>query len=75
VHSVNQIPVIVLHVLKRDISQDSRVVDQDIDAAKVLNGSINNSLSVLHAIVVGDGFAASLADFFNDNIGGLQQKN
>lgn len=69
---VDQIPILVLHVLERDISQDTGIVDENIDAAKILDGCVDNCLSVLHAVVVGDGLSAGLANFFNYNIGGLK---
>jgi len=67
----DQIPILVLHVLEADIPQDSSVIDQHIDAAVVLDRSVNDGLAILDRVVVGDGLAASLADLIDDLVGGL----
>jgi len=71
VHLENQIPVLVLHVFEADVSKNSRIVDQDINPSKRFNGSFNDSFSVFDAVVVGNSFAASGLDLFNNGIGGL----
>ena len=42
----DQVPVVVLHVLEADIPEDAGVVDQDIDSAKRLDGSIDNLFTI-----------------------------
>jgi hypothetical protein len=71
VYSHNQVPILVLHILEADISEDAGVVEEDINAAKIINGSLDDSIAILDAVVVGDGFAACSLDFVNYNIGGL----
>lgn len=71
---VNQIPILVLHILKADISEDSSVVDQDIDAAKGLDGGIYDLVAELHAVVVGNGLPASCLDLLDNDIGSLDVK-
>lgn len=71
VDPVDEIPVGLLHVLEADISQNAGIVDENVDAAKVVNGRLDNGLSVLDRVVVGDCFAACLADLVDDLVGGL----
>lgn len=67
----DQVPVLVLHVLEGDISQNTGIVDQDINAAKSLDGSLDDLLAVLDAVVIGNGIAALGLDFLDDDISGL----
>lgn len=72
VHGVDQIPIRILHVLEADVSQDTSVVDEDVDAAEGLNGSLDDLLAILDAVVVGNSLSAGLFDLVDDNVGGLQ---
>ena len=63
---VNEFPVCLLHVLEADITENTGVVDENIDAAKGIDGRLDDGLSVLDRIVVGDGLAASGADLIDD---------
>lgn len=67
----DQIPVLVLDVLEADVSQDTSVVDQDVDPAEGLDGSFDDLVAVLNGVVVGDGFPTSLLDLIYDHIGSL----
>lgn len=67
----NEIPIRILHILERDISQNTGIVEEDIDAAEALNGCLDDSVSVLNTVVVGYRFAASGFDLVYDNICGL----
>jgi hypothetical protein len=71
VHPVDQVPVLLLHVLEADIAQDAGVVDEHIDAAKGVDGRLDDGLSVLDRVVVGHGFAACGFDLVDDCICGL----
>jgi len=71
VHLEDQIPVLVLHILEADVPKDSRVIDQDVDPPKGLDSSFDNGLSILNTVVVGNSFAATGLDFFDNGIGGL----
>jgi hypothetical protein len=64
--AVDQIPVRLFHVLEADISQDTGVVDEDINTSECVDGRLDDGLSVLDRIVVGDGLAASGADLIDD---------
>jgi hypothetical protein len=69
----NKIPVDVLHVLKADVPEDTSVVNEHIDAAKVLDRRPNDGLAILDAVVVRDGCSAGLPDLVDDDISGLQR--
>lgn len=68
----DEVPVLILHVLEADISQNAGIVDQNINAAEVLNGSFNDLLAIRDAVVVGYGLAACSPDLIDDNIGSLR---
>jgi len=67
----DQVPVLVLHVLEADISEDTGVVEEDVDAAVVLDGGLNDLVSLGDAVVVGYCFAACGFDLVDDDIGCL----
>lgn len=71
VDPVDQIPVCLLHVLEADIAQDTRIVDEDVNATECVDSSLDDGLSVLDRIVVGDRLSASGADGVNDLVCGL----
>lgn len=68
---VDQIPVLILHILKADIAQDTGVVNQDVDAAEVLDSGVDDAFTVLDAIVVGNGLAAGSSNLVDYNVRGL----
>ncbi len=68
----SQIPILIFHVLEADIPQNAGIVDEHIDPSKRLDGSLDDVLPVLDAVVVCDRFAACGFDLINDYIGGLQ---
>jgi len=70
-HCLDQIPVLILHVLEADIPQDTGVIYQNIDATEVIDGGLDDGFTVLHAVVVGNSLAALGADFLDDGIGSL----
>ena len=69
----DQVPILVLEVLEANVTQDTGVVDEDIDSAKCLDGSLYDGLAILDGIVVGDGLAASSLDLVDDDIGSLER--
>lgn len=71
-NSVDQIPIGIFHVLKANIPQDTSVIKQNINAAEGLNSGLDNRITVLDAVVVGDGLTASGPDLVDDNICGLE---
>ncbi len=70
----DEVPVRVLDVLEAHVTQDAGIVDQDIDATEALDGSLNDLVAVLHAVVVGHGLAAGGFDLVDDDIGGLRTR-
>lgn len=68
---VNKIPILVLHVLKANVPQNARIVNENINSTKALYGRINNPLAIGNAIVIGHGLSSILLDFVNDNVGSL----
>ena len=69
---VDQIPVLILHVLEADVSEDASIVDEDINAAKGLDSGLNDPVTILNAIVVGDRLSAILLDLVHDDISSLR---
>jgi hypothetical protein len=71
VNLVDQVPVCLLHVLEANISQDTSVVDEDVDTTKSINCSLDDVFSILDRVVVGNRFAACGADLLDDLVCGL----
>lgn len=71
-HLHNQVPVLILHVLEANVTEDTSIVDKDVYPAKCLESGLNDGLSVLDTVVVGNGLAASLLDLLDNEIGILR---
>lgn len=69
VHIENGVPEGVVHVGKGFVTEDTSVVDNDINAAVVINGSLDNGLTVLSRSLDADGLATSLLDLVDDIVG------
>ena len=69
--SIYQIPVCICHILEADVSQDTGIIDQNIDATECLYSCLNDLLSIFYAVVIRNGFSTGCLDFVDDNIGGL----
>jgi hypothetical protein len=69
---VDEVPVLLLHVFEADIAQDAGIVDEHINAPEVVNGCLDDGLSILNRVVVGDGLAACSTDRLNDFVCGLR---
>ena len=67
----DQIPILILHILETDISQDPGIVDEHIDPPKRLDGRLDDLLAVFNAVVVCDRLAASGFDLVDDYVGRL----
>jgi hypothetical protein len=67
----DEVPVLVGQVLEGDITQDTGVVDEDINAAEGLDGGLDDLLALGNRVVVGNGLAASGLDLVDNNIGCL----
>src|SRR5437016_2247040 len=67
------VEVLDAHVEDHAIAQDARVVDNDVDIAKLVDGGLKQVLRAVEVgdvIAVGDGLAAHLADKIDDFAGG-----
>jgi hypothetical protein len=71
VDGVDQIPIGVLHVLEADVSEDTGIVNENINAAECLDSSLDDLLAIVDAVVVGNGLSTGLSDLVDDNIGSL----
>lgn len=71
-NAVDEVPVLVLHVLEADITEDTSIVEENIDTAEILDGSLNDGLAVLDAVVVGNRLTASGADLLDNEVCGLE---
>lgn len=67
----DQVPVLVLDVLEADVSQDTGVVDEDINATERLDRGVDDLVTVLYGVVVCDCLSAGLLYLVDDYIGGL----
>jgi hypothetical protein len=72
-HSHNQIPIRILHVLQRNIPQNPRVINQHIYPSKVLNSRSYDFFPALDAVVVRYCDAACFCDFCDDLVCGLRR--
>ncbi len=70
-HVHNKVPVLILDVLEANVPKDSSIVDQNIDASKVLDSSLDDLLAIGNAVVVSYSFPTRRFDFIDDNIGSL----
>lgn len=64
----NQIPVLIRHILEADIAQDAGIVQQHIYSAKGLDGSVDNTVAILDAVIVRNSFASGSSDFVDDHV-------
>ena len=73
VHSQHGVPHVRRHLGEALVAQDARVVDEDVEATKVVEGSLDDALTAVgggDGVVVGHGDATSLDDFVDDGVGG-----
>jgi hypothetical protein len=68
----DQIPVLVGHVLEADVSKNAGIVEQDVDSAKGIDGSLDDTVAILDAIVVGNSLTAGLFDLIDNKICSLR---
>ena len=66
-----KIPIPIGQVLEADVTQDTGVVEEDIDATEGLDGSVDDLVSKFDAVVVGNSLAASFLNLFDDDISSL----
>ncbi len=66
VNLVNQVPVGIAHLDEALVTQDTGVIDDNVNTAKVVHGALNDFLAVDHVVRVGNRSTASGFDFFNN---------
>lgn len=64
----DDVPVLVGHVLESHVSEDTSVVDEDIDSASSIDSGLNDAVTVLDGVVVGNSLAASGLDLVDNDI-------
>lgn len=71
---VDEVPVLILHVLEANVPEDTGVVDEDVDASIGLDGRVDNLFTLVYGVVVGHGLSAGSLDLIDDDIGGLEKR-
>mmetsp|Transcript_24549 Transcript_24549/g.35998 ORF Transcript_24549/g.35998 Transcript_24549/m.35998 type:complete len:213 (-) Transcript_24549:198-836(-) len=66
VHLVNEVPILVRHLGKRGVTEDTGVVDNNIDAPVSVHGGLDDLVAIHNGVVVGYGLATLGADFVHD---------
>lgn len=65
----DEIPVFILHLLEGDIPQDTCVVQEDINLAEVIDGSLDDLIAFNDRVVVCDGNTTLGLDLFDNLVG------
>lgn len=56
----DSLPILILHVPDRNVSQNTSIVDQNVNPPKSLDGSLDDLVAILNGIVIGNRFRSSL---------------
>lgn len=67
----DKVPVLIFHVLEANVSQDTRIVDQDVDTTEIGDRSLNYFLAILNAVVVGYSLSTCSLDLVDNDVCGL----
>jgi hypothetical protein len=67
----DQIPILIRHILERNITENTSIVEQDVDTTVVLDSCFDDLLAIGDTVVVGYCFAACGFDLVDDYICGL----
>ena len=67
-HLHDQIPIGICHLLKANVPQDASIIDEHINTTKSLYSCVDNFLSILDAVVIGDCFPAGSFDLVDNDI-------
>jgi hypothetical protein len=71
-HFDDEVPVFIFHILEADISKDTCIVEQDIDPTEGFYGCLDDTLSVLYTVVVGDSLPSGSFDLVDNDVSGLK---
>jgi hypothetical protein len=69
VHAVDEVPVLLAHLLEAGVAQDAGVVDDDVDALPRVERTLDDLRPVLDRVVVGHGLAAGGLDLLDHRVG------
>ena len=64
----DQIPVLILHVLEANVAQNTGIIDEDVNPAKILDCSLDDPITIFDAVVVGHCLSAGGFDLVDDDI-------
>lgn len=67
-HVHDGVPQIVVHVGEGLVTEDTGIVDEDINAAKGIDGTLDDGLAILGRSLDADGLAAHLLDLPDDGV-------
>lgn len=65
----NGVPEAVVHVGEGLVTQDTSIVDQDINAAKAVNGRLDDGFAVLAGSLVANSLATHLLNLLDNGLG------
>lgn len=65
----NSVPEIIVHVGEGLVTKDTGVVDQDVNAAESINGSLDDGVAILAGGFVANGLSTHLLDLLDDRFG------
>ena len=68
-HLHDQIPVELAHLVEGYVAEDSSVVDDDVDGAERVHGSLDDLVTKFDGIIVSDGCATVLLDLSDNEVG------
>jgi len=70
VDGVDEVPVLLGHLDEGLVTEDTSVVDDDVHALVGVESSLDDLISELDGVVVGDGLSSGLLDLLNDQVSG-----
>ena len=56
--SVDEIPVSIAHVSEGPVPQDTSIIDKYVDPSVVINGRLDNLITVLDRVVISNSLSA-----------------
>ncbi|MNT90595.1 hypothetical protein D3C72_2315270 [compost metagenome] len=68
-HVLDQVPLLLGHLVEGGVAQDAGVVDQDVDGAEGLQGGGDDLLALGHRMMVGNRFATHGMNFSDHGVG------
>jgi hypothetical protein len=72
-NSNNEIPIFIRHILKADISENTGIINQNINPSEVRDRRLNDFFTVSYTIVIRNRLATGSSNFVDNNIGSLRR--